>query len=297
MSEQLNQYIFRRLMSFIGNYAGAAGLMGNLYAESGLKPNNLQNSYEKSLGMTDVQYTSAVDTGMYKNFANDGSGYGLAQWTFPSRKQNLLALAKATCRSIGDIDLQILYLYLELQNYSEVLDVLKLTSSIADASDKVLKYYEKPAKITETSTENRRKFSQNFYYQFVGMTGIVHALDYLARDYRVIKRGSKGEDVKKFQQRLIDLGYDIGEHGADGTYGHATMTAVKTFQLDHGLYADGIAGAVTQYIAVYLLEVKERRYTVTIRHLTRSDAEELLYVHSGSTVVLEVSDEEDTNTI
>jgi hypothetical protein len=30
-----------------------AGLMGNLYAESGLRSNNLQNTYEKSLGMTD----------------------------------------------------------------------------------------------------------------------------------------------------------------------------------------------------------------------------------------------------
>ena len=28
---------------------GAAGLMGNLFAESGLNPQNLQNSYEKKL--------------------------------------------------------------------------------------------------------------------------------------------------------------------------------------------------------------------------------------------------------
>ena len=33
--------------------AGAAGLMGNLYAESALKPTNLQNSYESKLGYTD----------------------------------------------------------------------------------------------------------------------------------------------------------------------------------------------------------------------------------------------------
>jgi hypothetical protein len=35
--------------------------MGNLYAESGLKPINLQNTYEKSLGYTDAEYTAAVD--------------------------------------------------------------------------------------------------------------------------------------------------------------------------------------------------------------------------------------------
>ena len=32
---------------------GIAGLMGNLFAESGLNPRNLQNSYENTLGMND----------------------------------------------------------------------------------------------------------------------------------------------------------------------------------------------------------------------------------------------------
>ena len=43
--------------------AGAAGLMGNLYAESGLDPKNLQNTYEKKLGYNDAGYTAAVDSG------------------------------------------------------------------------------------------------------------------------------------------------------------------------------------------------------------------------------------------
>jgi hypothetical protein len=53
--------------------------MGNLYAESGLRSNNLQNTYEKKLGMTDEQYTAAVDNGSYTNFVRDAAGYGLAQ--------------------------------------------------------------------------------------------------------------------------------------------------------------------------------------------------------------------------
>ena len=36
------------------NDFGTAGLMGNLYAESGLIPNNVENLYEKRLGMTDA---------------------------------------------------------------------------------------------------------------------------------------------------------------------------------------------------------------------------------------------------
>lgn len=72
----------------IKNPFGVAGLMGNLYAESALNPKNLQNTYEKSLGMTDDSYTSGVDNGSYTNFVRDAAGYGLAQWTYWSRKKS-----------------------------------------------------------------------------------------------------------------------------------------------------------------------------------------------------------------
>ena len=75
--------------------AGAAGLMGNLYAESGLIPTNLQNTYEKKLGYSDAAYTAAVDSGAYTNFIRDSAGYGLAQWTYWSRKQALQQYAKS----------------------------------------------------------------------------------------------------------------------------------------------------------------------------------------------------------
>ena len=60
--------------------AGTAGLMGNLYAESGLRANNLQNSYEGKLGMADAEYTELVDNGGYTNFApGQAAGYGLCR--------------------------------------------------------------------------------------------------------------------------------------------------------------------------------------------------------------------------
>lgn len=60
------------------NEYGIAGLMGNLFAESGLNPHNLQNSYESVLGMNDNAYVTAVDNGTYKNFVRDKAGFGLA---------------------------------------------------------------------------------------------------------------------------------------------------------------------------------------------------------------------------
>lgn len=69
---------------------GIFGLFGNIYAESAMNPKNLQQSYEKKLGFTDDTYTAAVDSGAYGNFVKDAAGYGLAQWTYWSRKQAML---------------------------------------------------------------------------------------------------------------------------------------------------------------------------------------------------------------
>ena len=44
-----DEKIWNYLKSNGFNEFGTAGLMGNLYAESGLKPTNLQNSSEKKL--------------------------------------------------------------------------------------------------------------------------------------------------------------------------------------------------------------------------------------------------------
>ena len=98
------------------NDYGIAGLMGNLYAESGLKAINLQNTYEKKLGYTDAEYTAAVDQGIYTNFVKDSAGYGLAQWTYWSRKQNLLNYANSVNKSIGDLNMQLDFLYKELND-------------------------------------------------------------------------------------------------------------------------------------------------------------------------------------
>jgi predicted chitinase len=49
--------------------------------------------------------------------------------------------------------------------------------------------------------------------------------------------------VRKLQQRLNTLGYDTG--GVDGAFGPATDAAVKRFQSDHGLVADGVVGPAT----------------------------------------------------
>ena len=151
----------------IGNAFGAAGMMGNLYAESGLNPENLQNSFSASLGLTDSEYTAAVDDGSYTDFVHDSAGYGLAQWTFWSRKQTLLDFARMEEKSIGDLSLQLDFLWMELsESFSDLLSALHSATSVADASAAVLTQFERPADVGESVQEGRAGFGEMFYEKY-----------------------------------------------------------------------------------------------------------------------------------
>lgn len=161
------QKIWNYLKSKGLNDFGVAGLMGNLYAESGLKSTNLQNSYEKSLGYTDDEYTNAVDNGKYTNFIKDSAGYGLAQWTYWSRKQNLFNYAKSKNKSIGDLEMQLDFLYKELsENYKTILTTLKNAKSVLEASNDVLTKFERPANQSTSVQEKRASYGVGYYNKY-----------------------------------------------------------------------------------------------------------------------------------
>lgn len=162
------QRIWDYLMERIGNPFGVAGVMGNLYAESGLNPKNIQNSFEASLGYTDETYTAAVDSGAYRGFVEDGAGYGLAQWSYWSRKQRLIFMARERGTSVGDLDTQLEMLWTELQAYSKVFAVLKAAKTVREASDAVLTGYEKPRDQSEAVQEKRATYGQKYYDVFIG---------------------------------------------------------------------------------------------------------------------------------
>ena len=155
---------------FIGkglNAFAVAGIMGNLKAESALNPKNLQQTYEKKLGFTDDSYTTAVDNGSYDNFVNDSAGYGLAQWTYWSRKQALLEYARSVKKSIGDLSMQLDFMWKELQGYTSVMKVLKSATSVREASDAILTGYERPADQGESAQVKRADFGKAYYDWYV----------------------------------------------------------------------------------------------------------------------------------
>lgn len=142
---------------------GIYGLFGNLYGESAMNPKNLQDTSNKKLGLTDEAYTAAVDSGSYTNFVHDSAGFGIAQWTFWSRKQGLLEFCRKAGKSIGDGMTQAEYLYKELsENYKAVLTVLKTAASIRAASDAVLLKFEQPADQSSTVQELRAGYGLEY---------------------------------------------------------------------------------------------------------------------------------------
>lgn len=151
------------LIEKLNNPYGVAGLMGNLYAESGLRPNNLQNTFSKKFNMSDEEYTAAVDAGIYTNFAKDSAGYGLAQWTYSARKLNLYNYVKTKGVSIGDLEAQLEFLYKELITYTNVMKVLKEAKTIQEASDIVLTKYERPANQSDAVKEKRASYGKKYF--------------------------------------------------------------------------------------------------------------------------------------
>lgn len=160
--------------------AGACGLIGNLEAESdGFYPNRveyicLQRLREHGKTYTDASYTKAIDDGKLSceeflhPLPGKQYGYGLAQWTSPSRKAGLWNLAREMNVSIADEDMQLSYLLKELEeNYPSVLKILKKTSSIREASDTVLKKFECPSNTGESVCIGRAARGQKFYDTYV----------------------------------------------------------------------------------------------------------------------------------
>lgn len=160
--------IWNTLQAAISNAYGTAGLMGNLYAESALKPGNLQNTGNKALGMTDEQFVAAVDSGEYSadKFIHDGYGMGLAQWTYYTRKQALLNFVKAAGKSIGDLETQLAFLLQEIRGYTTVWNTLTSATSVREASDVVLMKYERPANQSESVQVKRAGYGQQYYDKY-----------------------------------------------------------------------------------------------------------------------------------
>ena len=220
--------------------------MGNMNAESAMRSNNAQDGMTR---MSDEEYTAAVDSGRYTNFVKDAVGYGLCQWTYWTRKQELLNFAKSKGVSVGNEAMQVEFAIKELKRDNAFLwKFLCSTTDIDTAASRICKEYERPAVNNITVRANAAK---QFYNQFSkttvnkAETTETKKMDTPTTAYwppRVLAASMKGADVMVLQALLTARGYAVK---VDGVFGTATTTKTKAYQKANNLTSDGIVGDKT----------------------------------------------------
>ena len=227
--------------------AGACALMGNMYCESLLKSNNVEDRC--TLG--DFDYTHAVDLGTISRyqFKIDAYGYGLCQWTYFSRKEGLYDLARQKNVSIADEEMQCEYCLLELtRDYLSLYQYLCTTTDLPEATKRICAEFERPA---VNNFADRINAATRYFNQFGDSTEMVdddvaedpqpdivhpeHRTSFLHLEYGdgCKRRGNvPSSAVRAWQDLLLCWGYYLGVCGADGEFGDCTKEATEKWQKD-----------------------------------------------------------------
>ena len=156
--------IYDRLRHYGLTAEGACGLMGNFQGESRMHSNNV----EDRSGMDDDRYTALADSGSYDFLTDYGKhyGYGLAQWTLASRKENLLNTARKRGVSVSDEAMQVDFAVWELSNQWEKLWQLLTTShDLYECTRQVCLDYERPK---VPNVDERYAYAVDFFGQLAG---------------------------------------------------------------------------------------------------------------------------------
>lgn len=246
----IQELIWKRCREAGMTDAGAAGVLGNVQAESGFVPNNVENRCR----MSDAEYTALVDAGKYKDFETDEGkyyGYGLFQHTFPSRKHELLQMARERGVSISDPDVQIDLMLRELpRDYPATWALLRSTQSADDAAKCFMLNFEKPADQSDDAIKYRQGLARALLAEMKNQSTDkpepeTQPATYIYVDIKLreLCYGLKGDDVRVMQQLLWLQGTTALT--IDGIFGAETKNALAKFQLVNHLTADGICGKNT----------------------------------------------------
>ncbi len=168
-NETYAKYCWERMLDLIGNEIGTAALLGNWVRESYMLPMIVQgdtlNNYSYS-----VDYTAKVDAGtitreQFTRSGPRGGGYGLAQWTYYTRKEGLYDTHTSTGKSIGSAYVGCEWAKKELQTgYTSTLTELQNATDLYVATGYVMRHYEQPADQSDAA-QNRRYLSAQDVYE------------------------------------------------------------------------------------------------------------------------------------
>lgn len=219
-------------------HAGTLGLLGNLQAESGCESCRLQGDFDMSRSRSKA-YAAKVDSGEMSVhiFARDAQGWGLAQWTYWSRKEALYYYCRGRGASIADETSQAAFIAKEMQeDYPQLWQFLCSTDEMFTATKRICEEYERPAinnvqaryamaLAIEKELQQKEKVVSSFWPP------------------RRLEKGMSGPDVEVLQTILKARGYAINY--ISGKFDNVTENAVNAFKADNSLGVPGVVGSKT----------------------------------------------------
>lgn len=260
MTEQENRalYIAEQCRKAGMTMAGAAGVLANVAAESAFIPNNVQDTFNRSLGISDAEFVRRVDAGDTALFMTRDLGFGLVQWTAQDRKERFLAHMRKLGVSIGDFRAQVDYMILDMRTFYDKRPWEECTTGNDpyQCGYKMCKHYEICADL-ENASKYRGGKAKDWYTWLKNHMGEESSIP----EESTPKLDDEGIPIPQtWPPRVIDehcsgwpevwlLQAAMKCHGfnvlVDGIWGSALTDKVKQFQRGNGLDADGVAGKNT----------------------------------------------------
>ena len=231
--------------------AAALAFLGNWQCESNCEPFRLQGDFS-SLKTVSKAYVQNVTNGSITRdqFAHDSKGFGLAQWTYFSRKYDLYDYWKASGKKLDDCTMQTEFAVYELQtSFRALLDFLKSTNDVFTATSRICREYERPA---VNNIDARYQAANRIKYE-IDLDGKdepqpaptpTPTTDHSLQLRTIDKNCSGFKEVYLLKSLLLCRNYDAnsGLVDVDDTWTEALTKAVKEMQKDFSLTPDAIVG-------------------------------------------------------
>lgn len=257
------QIIYNTLRAAGLTEAACLGMMGNWQCESGLEANRVQGDFD-SFRSVSKNYTERLTNGSLSKeaFCKDAKGYGLAQWTYWTRKAALYDFWKSQGGRIDDPALQTKFALSELVNdYSNLLSTLRRETDLYTCTKLICVQFERPAVNNidaRFAAAKRVKEQINLAEQApaepseptvkpqepaeeIPTWALRPATGYWPP--RMLCKGMKGKDVEVVIALLKAREFGINYIG--DTFTDLVEEAVKRFQKVYHLEADGVVGPLT----------------------------------------------------
>ena len=237
------QTIFERLRRAGCTVTGALALMGNWMCESGLESCRVQGDFQSNRQKS-KDYAARIDRGEVETIIYDGCGFGLAQWTFWSRKDALIQFCRRRGVSVADEAAQVDFAVSEMKSgYSIVWTALTSAKEedLYSTVDLVCRKYEAPA---YNNVQERANAAVKLRDELQAKA--VEEIDNGLEKFwppRMICENMNGPDVTVMQDVLKARGYTLS--GTGGVFSASSTEALKRFQRDNDLAVDGICGPLS----------------------------------------------------